>query len=174
MLHQTVSTLPVANQVFLGSWMVDICQECRSQRSAPQRRHTARLKWRSHDTPRTSTQDTAHLGQCACQAPGHVSSWGLGKVQNACLMESVPLWTTRELEPEQLRPGSAHNPGPLWTVPLQGTLEPELHKPGSTHAWAGADPVWFICCKHSPHMPVILVCSVPPPHRTAEQVSLNK
>ena len=26
-LHQTVSRLPVANQVFLGSWMVAICQE---------------------------------------------------------------------------------------------------------------------------------------------------
>ena len=24
-LHQTVSRLPVANQVFLGSWTVDIC-----------------------------------------------------------------------------------------------------------------------------------------------------
>ena len=23
--HQTVSRLPVVNQVFLGSWMVDIC-----------------------------------------------------------------------------------------------------------------------------------------------------
>ena len=34
-LYQTVSRLPVANQVFLGSWMVDICQEGCSQRSAP-------------------------------------------------------------------------------------------------------------------------------------------
>ena len=34
-----LSRLPVANQVFLGSWMVDICQEGRSLRSAPQRRH---------------------------------------------------------------------------------------------------------------------------------------
>jgi len=34
-LHQTVSRLPVTNQVFLGSWMVDICQEGHSQRSAP-------------------------------------------------------------------------------------------------------------------------------------------
>ena len=38
-LHQTVSRPPVANQVFLGSWTVDIHQEGRSQRSAPQRRH---------------------------------------------------------------------------------------------------------------------------------------
>ena len=34
--HQTVSRLPVANQVFLRSWPVDIRQEGRSQRSAPQ------------------------------------------------------------------------------------------------------------------------------------------
>jgi len=43
-LHQTVTRLPVANQVFLGSWRVDICQEGHSQRSAPQRRHRAYLK----------------------------------------------------------------------------------------------------------------------------------
>ena len=35
-LYQTVSRLPVTNEVFQGSWMVDICQEGRSQRSAPQ------------------------------------------------------------------------------------------------------------------------------------------
>ena len=29
-LYQTVSKLPVANQLFLGSWMVDICQESHS------------------------------------------------------------------------------------------------------------------------------------------------
>ena len=33
-LHQTMSRFPVANQVFLGSWMVDICQEGCSLRSA--------------------------------------------------------------------------------------------------------------------------------------------
>ena len=50
--YQTASLLPVANQVFLGSWMVDIYQEGRSQRSAPQRRHTAHLRWRAHCAPR--------------------------------------------------------------------------------------------------------------------------
>jgi len=34
-LHQTGSRLPVANQVFLGYWMVDICQEGCNLRSAP-------------------------------------------------------------------------------------------------------------------------------------------
>ena len=38
-LHQTMSMLPLANHIFLGSWMVDICQEGRSLRSSPQRRH---------------------------------------------------------------------------------------------------------------------------------------
>ena len=43
-LHQTVSRIPVANHVFLGSWMVDIFQEGCSLRSAPQRRHMAHLR----------------------------------------------------------------------------------------------------------------------------------
>ena len=55
-LHQTVSRLPVANQVFLGSWAVDVHQEDHSQRSASQKRHTA------------------HLRQCSLGAPGKLSS----------------------------------------------------------------------------------------------------
>ena len=51
-LHQTVSRLPVANQVFLGSWKVDVCQEDCSQRSAPKRRHMAYLRWWSFCVPR--------------------------------------------------------------------------------------------------------------------------
>ena len=51
-LHQTVSRLPVANQDFLGSWMVDIHQEGHGKRSAPQKRHTAHLRWRSCGAPR--------------------------------------------------------------------------------------------------------------------------
>ena len=47
-LYQTACRLPVANQAFLGYWVVDIHQDGRSQRSAPQRRHTAHLRQRSH------------------------------------------------------------------------------------------------------------------------------
>ena len=47
-VYQSVSRLPVTNQVFLRSWTVDIHQEGHSQRSAPQRRHTAHLRWQSH------------------------------------------------------------------------------------------------------------------------------
>ena len=46
-----LSRLLVANYVFLGSWMVDICQEGRSLRSVPQGRHTAHLRWCSPGTP---------------------------------------------------------------------------------------------------------------------------
>ena len=42
-LHQTVSRLPVAKQVFLESWIVDICQEGQSLRSAPQRGDTRHI-----------------------------------------------------------------------------------------------------------------------------------
>ena len=51
-LYQIVNRLPVANQVFLGSWTVDICQEGCCQRSAPQRRQMAHLRQRSHGAPR--------------------------------------------------------------------------------------------------------------------------
>ena len=50
-LHQTVSRLPVANHVFLGYWLADICQEGRSLTSAPQRRHMAHLRWYSCSAP---------------------------------------------------------------------------------------------------------------------------
>ena len=51
-LYETVSSLPVANQVFLGSWTFDTHQEGRSQRSSLQRRHRARLRRRSRCAPR--------------------------------------------------------------------------------------------------------------------------
>ena len=56
-LYQTVSRLPVANKVFLGSWTVDIRQEGHSQRSTLQRRHTAHLRFLLR------TQDTKLLGR---------------------------------------------------------------------------------------------------------------
>ena len=50
--YPTANRLPVSNQDFLGFWTVDICQEGRSQRSAPQKRHTAHLRRRAHCAPR--------------------------------------------------------------------------------------------------------------------------
>ena len=51
-LYQTVSRLPVANQDFLGFWMVDTRREGHSQRSVPQKRHTAHLRWHAYFIPR--------------------------------------------------------------------------------------------------------------------------
>ena len=112
-LHQTVSRLPVANQVFLGSWMVDICQEGRSQRSAPQRRHMAHLRQCSRCTPRKpsgwdeggdKTRCPTKV-ECACQPPGRLSCSDLGRASNTRPTESVPLWSAQEPEPEQLITG---------------------------------------------------------------------
>ena len=50
--YQSASRLPVAKQVFLVSWTVDIHQEGCSQRSVPQKRHTAHLSWCTRCAPR--------------------------------------------------------------------------------------------------------------------------
>ena len=100
-IHQTVSRIPVANQVFLGSWTVDICQEGRNLRSAPQRRHRAHLRWRSHWAPRKPSgwdggghkKHHATWGERAHQAPGCLSCSDLGRAQNAWPTEFVPLWS---------------------------------------------------------------------------------
>ena len=117
-LHQTVSRPQVANQVYLGFWMVDIHQEGHCQRSAPQKRHMAHLRWCSCCTPRKPSSwdhegDKMHRstwGECAHQAPVYLSCLDLGRAKNAGPTESVPLWSTQEPEPEQLRPGKCTQP----------------------------------------------------------------
>ena len=90
--HQTVSRPPVVNQVFLGSWMVDIHQEGHSQRSVPERRHMAHLRW------------------CSGCAPRKPCSWDWGGDKMHCPPGSVcspSIWS-----PEVLRPGKGtkHRP----------------------------------------------------------------
>ena len=116
-IYQTASRL-VANQDFLGFWMVGICWEGRSQRSAPQKRHMAHLRWCSCCTPRKPSSwdqggDKIHCptwGECAHQAPVYLSCLDLGRAKNAGPTESVPLWSTQEPEPKQLRPGKCTQP----------------------------------------------------------------
>ena len=84
-IYQTASRLPVANQVFLGSWMVDTHQEGRSQTSAPQRRHMV------------------HLKRCSGCTPRKPSGWDWGGNKTYCLsgrLCSPSIWS-----PEVLRPG---------------------------------------------------------------------
>ena len=98
--------------------MVDIHQEGRSQKSAPQKRHTAHLRWCSHCAPRKPNcwdrgSDKTHHATwevCAHQAPGFLSCLDLGKAQNTGQTESMPLWSTREPKPEWLRPGKCTQP----------------------------------------------------------------
>ena len=93
-LHQTASRLPVANQVFLGSWMVDICQEGCSLRSACQRRHTA------------------HLRQHSCGAPRKQSGWdrrGDQMHHTPGIVHSPNTWS-----PELLGPGKGTKLRPNW------------------------------------------------------------
>ena len=98
---QTAHRFSVANQIFLGSWTVDICQESCSQRLAPQKRHTAHLRWRPCCTLRKPSGwdwggNKTHRtwGVCAHQAPGRLSCSDLERAQNAGPTESAPLWST--------------------------------------------------------------------------------
>ena len=108
----------IANQDFLGFWIVDIRQEGRSQRSAPQKRHMAHLRWLTHFTPRKPSgldggDDKSQLstgGGCAHQAPGHLSCSDVGRAQNAGPTKSAPLQSTQEPKPERFRPGECMQP----------------------------------------------------------------
>ena len=51
-----------------------------------------------------------HLGECAHQAPGHLSCSDLGRAENADPTKSVPLWSTQKHEPEQLKPEKYKQP----------------------------------------------------------------
>ena len=86
--------------------------------------------------PGKGTKHTAHLGLCFCGTPENLSSLVLGTTWNA-----GHTWDS----------ATAEHPG-AWAVSSR-----EMHA-----TWAVANPVWSIHCKQSPHMPVTIVCSVPP------------
>ena len=132
--------------------MVDFHQEGHSQRSALQRRHTAQLRQHSRCAPRKpSSWDRggdkvpSPAGDSAHQAPGHMSHLELGRAQNAGPAESVPLWSTREPEPERLRPGKCRQPRAcfrqfpcratwsLSTIDREGTFSVSWGKSGVVH-----------------------------------------
>ena len=118
-LHQIVSRISVANQVCLGIWTVDICQEGRSLRSAPQRSHVANLRWCSHCTPR-KPNGWDQGGDKVHRPPGTVhspSTWspellGPGKSTKHRPNEVCAFVETLELNLSGLNLGSTLNPGP--------------------------------------------------------------
>ena len=99
--------------IFLGSWMVHICLECHSPRSAPQRRHTA------------------HLGLSSCCTPGKLSGWDRGgeyDAQPTCesvLAKHLVTWAARTWEGYKMH-------SPAESAPLRSTWEPRSFDLGST------------------------------------------
>ena len=100
--------------------MTDIRWEGRSQRSAPQKRHTAHLRRRARCLPRNPSGwgwggDKTRCppgGDCARHAPGHLSCWDGGRHRTQA-QPSLRLWGGPEdLNLGALDLGSARNPGP--------------------------------------------------------------
>ena len=77
-IYQTASRL-VANQDFLGFWMVDIRREGRSQRSAPQKRHTAHLRMCAGCTSRKPSGRDG--GGDKLQRPHLPNTWSLERLR---------------------------------------------------------------------------------------------
>ena len=156
----------IANQDFLGFWMVNIHWEGCSQRPAPQKRHTAHLRRRAHCTPRKlsgwdgggNKMQPPTEGDCA--RPGHLSclAWEGHKMQAQPSLHlcGVP----KNLNLSGLDLGSACNPGPASDSSWQSNLVSEQCRLGKhTRCELGANPVWLNHCEHTS---VILVCTVPP------------
>ena len=129
--------------------MADIRWEGHSQRSASQKRHMAHLTRRTHCTPRKPSgwdwggdkTPRPTWGECARQAPGHLSCLDLGRAQNAGPTESAPLWSTRVPEPEQLRPGKCTQPRARFRqFPYRTTWSLSSVDWESTHAISEAKP----------------------------------
>ena len=128
----------VANQDFLGFWTVDIHWEGRSQRSAPQKRHMVHLRRRACSTPRKPSSwdgggDKMHSptgGDCAHQAPGHLSCSDLRKAQNAGPTKYALCGVSENLNLSGLELGSACNPGCTSDSFWQSNLEPEQGRLG--------------------------------------------
>ena len=110
-------------------------------------------------------------GDCACQAPGHLSCLDLGRAQNAGPTESAPLWSTRVPEPERLRPGKCIQPR-AGLSSQQSNLEPKQYRQGkhTRREWGqtqcGRDTASTCQC-------YLFEASLPH-HSMTEQVSLKK
>ena len=105
-----LSRLPVANYIFLRSWIIDIRQEGHSLRSAPQRRHTA------------------HLRQCSHGESGKLS----GQMQEVIKTYHAPrtVRLPRTWSPELLRPGKGTKCTPSLVCALAEYPRPEQLRPG--------------------------------------------
>ena len=163
--------------------MVDLCQEGRSLRSAPQRRHMAHLRWcplRHPGNPAAGPgrwlKCTVRLGQGTHQALGRLSCSDLGRARNARPTKSVPLWCTPEPEPEQLRSGKCRKPRACFGQFLfRATWSLSSVDPESKSACEWGQTQCGPDTASTPHTcQCYLFAVLLPPHSTTEQVSLNK
>ena len=84
---------------------------------------------------------TTQLGECACQAPSCLSCLDLERAQNAGPTESVPLWTTLESEPEQLRTWKCtQSRARFRQFPCRATWSLSMVDRESTHAMSWGKP----------------------------------
>ena len=80
-------------------------------------------------------------GVCARQAPGRLSFLDLKRAQNAGPTKSVPLWSTREPEPEWFRPGKCTQPRTRFRqFPCRVTRNLSSVDQESTHAMTRGKP----------------------------------
>ena len=102
------------------------------------------------------------LGQCACQSPGHPSCLDLGRAQNMCPTESVPLRSS--WEPEPLRPGKCRKRRPAWdSAPAEHLGAWSRVDLGSTHHLELGQTQCGPYTASTPHTSQwYFVCSVPP------------
>ena len=133
----------------MGLWTVNIHQEGHSQRSAPQKRYMAHLRRHACCTTRKlsgwdwggNKSQLSTGGDCAHQAPGHLSCSDLGQAQKAGPTKSAPLWSTREPEPEWLRPGKCMQPRACFGhFPCRATWSLSSVDRESTHAVSAGKP----------------------------------
>ena len=178
--YQTANRLPVSNQDILGFWTVDIRWEGRSQRSAPQKRHTRHTgDGHSQGHPGIQAAGTPEVIRCnhrlwrvSSQAHGHLSFSDWGRVQNAGPTESALLLSTRESELEWLRPGNCMQPR---AHSLQSNLKPEQCSLGNhTHNELGQSQCGRDTASTPHKCQWYLFAVLPSPHSTNEQVSLNE
>ena len=176
--HQTVSRLPVANHVFLGSWIVHICQKCHSLRSAPQRRHTAHLGLclggiLGKPSGQDQGGDTTHGPAGTVHSPSNQSPELPGPEKGTKRTNQLRLCPCRAPRTSAAQTWDVYKT--LGTAPLQSTLEPEqcgLQSTCRLHLWqTNCDPstasIPDSCQRY------LFTVSLPL-HRTTKQVSLSK
>ena len=168
---------PVANHVFLGSRRVEAWDQLPRGDTRHTRDSTLTVHPRNEQPgPGTWLTHRIHLGQCSLIEPCHLSCSDLGRAQNTHPTESVPLWNTWELEPEQLRSRKCmKHRTHIGQYPWRATWSLSSVDPESTclHEWGQTNCGPYTMSTPHTQQWYLLAVSLPP-HNTTEQVSLNK